>query len=448
MSDVPTMRVRMYRHGLGDCFLLTIEGDGPAFHVLIDCGVLLGTKDAVTTMRTVARDIATTTGGRLDAVVATHEHWDHVSGFVQAQDVFAGVTIGQAWLAWTEKPDDEQANRLRAARERTRTALAAAGRAAVAAAPDAGPGRARALLGLAGFTGELAAGDEHAAAGRALRTAGDAMRWIARTSVAPPRYVEPGTSFAATPGVRVFVLAPPRDERMLRKDLPSTAHPETYELAADTPLPAGGPPPFEAADAVDALDGALRESYDRDPWRRIDHDWLDAADALALKLDSDTNNTSVVLAFELGAGGPVLLFPGDAQVGNWLSWDALEFVTEQGPVTAADLLGRTVLYKVGHHGSHNATLKERGLELMTSPDLVAMIPVDHAMAQQQEWRMPLPGLLTRLTERTRGRVLDATDGLPARPAASDGTGLDDAEWAAFRADVDVTDLRIDLTLRW
>jgi hypothetical protein len=47
---------------------------------------------------------------------------------------------------------------------------------------------------------------------------------------------------------------------------------------------------------------------------------LGLAGRLALQLDSDTNNTSLVLAFELGKSGRVLLFPGDAQVGNWLSW--------------------------------------------------------------------------------------------------------------------------------
>ena len=57
-------------------------------------------------------------------------------------------------------------------------------------------------------------------------------------------------------------------------------------------------------------------------WRRIDGDWLSAAEALALDLASDTNNTSLVLAFEWGAPGKgrVLLFAADAQVGNWLSW--------------------------------------------------------------------------------------------------------------------------------
>ena len=33
-----------------------------------------------------------------------------------------------------------------------------------------------------------------------------------------------------------------------------------------------------------------------------------------------TNNTSLVLAIERIADGKVLLFPADAQEGNWLSW--------------------------------------------------------------------------------------------------------------------------------
>jgi beta-lactamase superfamily II metal-dependent hydrolase len=83
-------------------------------------------------------------------------------------------------------------------------------------------------------------------------------------------------------------------------------------------------------------------------WQRIDHDWLLSVAQLGLQLDSATKNTSLVLAFELGDHGPVLLFAADAQIGSWKSWLTLtEF-------NVADLLRRTVYYKVGHHGSHNA----------------------------------------------------------------------------------------------
>ena len=52
------------------------------------------------------------------------------------------------------------------------------------------------------------------------------------------------------------------------------------------------------------------KTYDdpKQAWRRIDHDWLNAFNQLALDLDNDTNNTSLVLAFEFAedAGGPAL----------------------------------------------------------------------------------------------------------------------------------------------
>jgi beta-lactamase superfamily II metal-dependent hydrolase len=125
--------------------------------------------------------------------------------------------------------------------------------------------------------------------------------------------------------------------------------------------------------------------------------------ALALRLDAHTNNTSLVLAVELAKDDKVLLFPGDAQVGNWLSWDEVRWDGDERELTATDLLSRTVLYKVSHHGSHNATLREQGLERMKHPEL-ALIPVDRKTAAKMRWRMPHEPLQERLMERTLGRL--------------------------------------------
>ena len=169
-------------------------------------------------------------------------------------------------------------------------------------------------------------------------------------------------------------------------------------------------------------------SAENDPnaWRRIDNKWLAEAENLALQLDSLTNNSSLALAIELGSARRVILMAADAQVGNWLSWHEGSWKTTSDTgasvdVTAADLLGRVVLYKVGHHGSHNATLKRKGLELMTSEELVAMIPVDQDFANNVKgWKMPYPGLLTELTSRTKGRVIRADHGLPAKADVKSG----------------------------
>jgi hypothetical protein len=68
-------------------------------------------------------------------------------------------------------------------------------------------------------------------------------------------------------------------------------------------------------------------------------------------LDGSLNNTSVVLLFRIGDRR--LLFPGDAQIENWL------YALTAHP--DAERIGRDLelldLYKVGHHGSRNATPK-------------------------------------------------------------------------------------------
>jgi hypothetical protein len=183
-------------------------------------------------------------------------------------------------------------------------------------------------------------------------------------------------------------------------------------------------------------------------WRRIDEDWLGSAGRLALQLDSNTNNTSLVLAIELVPSGKVLLFPGDAQAGNWRSWHTLKWKVGHSAVTAADLLRRTVLYKVGHHASHNATLRGQGLELMEDPDLVAMIPVDEKMAHRPKgsspngWNMPFPPLLRRLQAKTGGRVLRVDQGLPKRPAK-----VPPDEWKSFENRCRAADLYLEITIR-
>ena len=176
-------------------------------------------------------------------------------------------------------------------------------------------------------------------------------------------------------------------------------------------------------------------------WRRIDTDWLEAAGSLALKLDNDTNNTCLAIAIELIATGKVLLFPGDAQVGNWLSWAELCWPKGAKPedpnvITAEHLLVRTVLYNVGHHASHNATLRERGLELMTSNELVALIPVDEDMARNKKhWDMPFPALLKRLEQKTKGRIIRADRTVSDLKQSRNPNTISAAEWQDFLSKV-------------
>jgi hypothetical protein len=64
-------------------------------------------------------------------------------------------------------------------------------------------------------------------------------------------------------------------------------------------------------------------------------------------LDDAMNNTSVILLFEIG--GQSFLFPGDAQIENW------QYTMSKAPLMSR--LKNVTFYKVGHHGSRNATPK-------------------------------------------------------------------------------------------
>jgi len=247
--------------------------------------------------------------------------------------------------------------------------------------------------------------------------------------------------------VTAFVLGPPHDEQKIKKINPSKKDQETYGLAeavfmTDVAMALMNPAPdgiFDQAFQIPLAEaksmpffqthywGEDGDSDEKDQsWRRIDGTWLDSSSSMALALDSATNNTSLVLAFELD-GGDVLLFAADAQVGNWLSWQDLSWKVGGKQVTGPDLLKRTVFYKVGHHGSHNATLQTLGLEEMEGLKL-AFLPVDEKMAVKKRWgKMPLPELLDRLKEKTKDCVVRIDQELPAKLVKSidevkDGNG--------------------------
>jgi hypothetical protein len=422
-------KVRMYRQGLGDCFLISLprtDGSNRPFYVMIDCGVVLGTADPGTIMTQVMDNIVAVTGGEIDLLIATHEHWDHLSGFVQAKPSFDKLTkVGQVWLAWTENPDDQLTQKLKKEKGQALAAL----RMGMSQMQLAGDSDGVAELGgILEFFG--------AAKGPTTADALDNVRAKAKPS--KPRYCLPTDPPVVPAGInaRFYVLGPPYDEKMLRKINPSASNKETYGLAlgsfqmfldgAGTALAAvdDGRPfdqqyeiPFAYAQSAPEFD-FFRKNYWQpgnaapDAWRRIDADWLGGASDLALQLDSLTNNTSLVIAIEL-PGGDVLLFVADAQVGNWLSWQDRSWTVDSKTVTGPDLLNRAIFYKVGHHGSHNATLKAQGLEEMKNLR-VAMIPVDHDMAVKKRWgKMPLDELVAALNQQAKGVVLRVDKPKPA-----------------------------------
>src|SRR5215470_5331544 len=98
-SSGPHVRVRMYRQGLGDCFLVTFDPGGHETHMLIDCGSL-GAKTTGVSLKDVIADIRKTTNDHLHLLIATHEHKDHVIGFGQNKSEFQKIKVDNVWMAW------------------------------------------------------------------------------------------------------------------------------------------------------------------------------------------------------------------------------------------------------------------------------------------------------------------------------------------------------------
>jgi len=86
-------------------------------------------------------------------------------------------------------------------------------------------------------------------------------------------------------------------------------------------------------------------------------------------------------------------------------------------VTGPELLSRTVFYKVGHHGSHNATATDIGSEQMTSEDPGAFIPVFKEQAVKNRWmNMPFAPLVNRSRRRPGGACCSPME--RSRPSGS------------------------------
>jgi hypothetical protein len=486
-ASTPKVRVRMYRQGLGDCFLITLNLGAAEKHILIDCGTLGATTTGVKIAK-VVQNIKDITKDHLHLLVATHEHWDHVSGFGSSQEEFSAMTIDNVWMAWTEDPSDPDAKKL----QKTKGDLGAALKAAVHALAK-GPGDAPAIgQNVASILGFF--DDESLGASKFSESVDKAMDFVRTKLGVKARYLDPAKhkviEDAWLAGFRVYVLGPPRDETAMN-NLGEHGSSELYSLAqglkAAAEFRASGQSvgtyldgcsadgrsqfsdglPFDIRYRHDASLPSTKQMFkktyfaDADGWRRVDHDWLHLASDLALQLDSATNNTSLALAIERIADGKVLLFPADAQQGNWLSWhdSGMKWSVEDGGVTrtitATDLLARTVFYKVGHHSSHNATAKGKGLELMTHEDLTAFIPVDRAVAlnrnPKDKWQMPARPLYRRLLEQCGGRVARSDIGWAADPTKAANKQAEKkfedmatkAEWTKWKTAQDKTSVTVD-----
>lgn len=357
MSEVrpARIRVRMYQVGFGDCFLLSFEypsslpGKRKERHVLIDLGSTSLAKGA--DLDDVAGFVKDHSGGRLDAIVLSHRHRDHMSGFGSdsAARVIDDLDPALVVRPWTEDP--KAARDATSLRGRFVRSLANAQAFAAELAEHVG-------VGARGFLGEV-----RELALQQLANEGAIRRLDAWAKAADAEYLSIGdrTKLAKLlPGVDVSVLGPPTiDDWPDLTGAPRTKDPEYWMLLsralASGALSLADAPEMESEEQAEITPAAAALG-EPGPVRwlieRMRRQRLFLVQRIVRSLDDALNNTSLILLFEVGARR--LLFVGDAQIENWEY--VLHHYPKRQPLLAK--LARLDLYKVGHHGSRNATPKD------------------------------------------------------------------------------------------
>jgi hypothetical protein len=333
-----TVRIRMYQVGFGDCFLVSFEYAGqadPARHVLID----FGTRQlaAGLDLADIAGEIDSHTGGGPDVVVLSHRHQDHMSGFGgSGTDAVVGRWKPRLVVrSWTENP--------------------------AAPAGATGPGGTAMRAGLdqgRAFAGALS--QAIAASRRGLRSdvrelalaqlanqaAIDRLNaWSHAGAGVYVNYGQPLALDAVVPGVQVRVIGPPTVAQHPAVAKERSTSPEYWQLYQGLTATGAFDPDAGTQTAADArLVGPERWLVER-----LQAPQLRSLLRIVTALDHAMNNTSVILLLQ--AGDRRLLFCGDAQIENWEY--ALTVAPDHEQVLG--LLRGVDLYKVGHHGSRNAT---------------------------------------------------------------------------------------------
>ena len=387
-----TATLRMYAVGFGDCFLLSIpRADQRPWRMLVDCGVhVLGRSEHA--MATVVGDLieACSDDGDpvIDVVVATHRHQDHVSGFDDAR--WSEVTVGEVWLPWSENPSDSVAQQLRTRLDANARNLHL--RFGADSAEVAG-------LALNSLSNE-----------KAMTTLRDGFRGRARRcylSTEEPNRRE----LTGLPDARVHLLGPPRTPAAIK-----SMDPPELERWLTVDERASG-----RSDSLEIPFGPAYRITDRAAfWQQYEHltaedELLDSVPlepdgglAAASWLDRVLNNTSLVFVLEVD--DIRILFAGDAQWGVWR-----EILNN---LDARELLARTNLYKVSHHGSHNGSPKTLVNEVLPSSLTSVM-----SFKTMSRWKaIPKAQLVTALSAERR-LLLRPDEAVPDSPSvrrAADG----------------------------
>jgi beta-lactamase superfamily II metal-dependent hydrolase len=324
--------IRAYNVGCGDCIYVRIPGPNGGFNMLIDCGkkgsdeLLQKAIDHLQTELPAGSKAGTK---RLDLIVATHRHEDHIKGFDPRW--FKNIQVKNVWLSVAMDPKHPQAkgvNALHAYATEAMRALAGSGQ---ALSPEVDM-----LASMYGVSNDVA----------------DTllMKTLPAANGIAPRYVHSGMKHGLTlpPDTDIHILAPEKDI-------------DGYYLGKELDTSLNG---LRGISDALAPSGRARKNGGATPqpnnvsardFRVLQSRMLSNGLAFAAKESSIQNNLSVVLMIEWKKRR--LLFVGDAEWdgefkegkhnGSWnVMWEKHRKTHLKDPV---DFL------KIGHHGSINAT---------------------------------------------------------------------------------------------
>jgi beta-lactamase superfamily II metal-dependent hydrolase len=392
----------MFRVGFGDFFLLSIPASPTAKHILIDCGVhakdVKSIRDAVTQM---AKDC----NSHLSLIIMTHRHADHISGFGTCSDIFSGITVDRVWMPWFEDCKNNDAKAIQAGFTTLATQLTARLAARSGAASEQ---LARMVENITGGIDTMGI----AANQKAL----DVLHGGFKNKPEHDYYHAGDTAKLpddlVAAGLTAQILGPPSDPALIKQ---MTNKAQQY-LAGDRDSDSAAIAPFAAAFRAGEKDyppSAFRFHTAKEITAILKDSQPDMLEAQALAADNTLNNQSLVVFFSFA--GKNLLFAGDAQWGNWehFLYGGAYGTSGHTAITseAKAILGAIDFYKVGHHGSANATPKDA----VAAMRLGCVGMCSTAIEAYNE--VPREPLLTALRGRMNGQ-LARSDQVPAGNATA------------------------------